>query len=165
MAGLSSIRSALLYDPEVHNFKILFGPSYNIQEANYNLLNKYIVYKVNQYQAIDIKDYSLWEFIQMNFVKFEAEYFDQLDNATLRVFRDYCYLHRFWIDINLNFNKTCNTAMLEAVTAKWKNKWSLEQIKWVEECYHSLSRATWKQKQQLTGIPNSDFASNPKTNI
>ena len=54
----------------------------------------------------------------MDFVKFEAEHFDRLDNATLRVFRDYCYPHGFWTDFNLNLNKTCNTAMLEAVAAE-----------------------------------------------
>ena len=31
----------------------------------------------------------------MNFVKFEIEHFDELDNATLRVFRDYYYLYEF----------------------------------------------------------------------
>lgn len=50
-------------------------------------------------------------------MKFEAEHFDRLDHAILRVFKDYCYLHKFWIDFNLNFDKICNTAMLEAVIA------------------------------------------------
>lgn len=59
MTGFSSIRSALLHNLEVYNFKILFGPSLNIQEVDYDLLNKYVVYKVNQYQAINIEDYSL----------------------------------------------------------------------------------------------------------
>lgn len=35
-----------------------------------------------------IKDYSLWKFIQMDFARFEAEHFDKLDNASLRVFRN-----------------------------------------------------------------------------
>ncbi|MCJ1344272.1 hypothetical protein MMC31_002475 [Peltigera leucophlebia] len=164
MASPSSIRSAFSHDPEVHDFKILFGPSFNVQEADYDLLNKYVVYKVNQYRAMNIEDYSFWESIQMNSVKFEAEHFDELDNATLRVFRDYCYPHGFWIDLNLDLDKTCNTAMLEAVSAEWNNKWTLEQIEWVEERYHSLSRTTRKRKQELTGIPHLDSASNPKLN-
>lgn len=57
MAGLSGIRSIFSYNLEVYNFKILFRPSFNFQEADYNLLNKYIIYKVNQYQAINIKNY------------------------------------------------------------------------------------------------------------
>ena len=67
---------------------------------------------------MNIEDYSLWEFIQIDFVKFEAKYFDELYDATLRVFRDYCYPYGFWINFNLSLNKTCNTIMLEAVTAK-----------------------------------------------
>ena len=126
MAGPSKIRSVLSHDPEVHNFKIFFGPSFNIQKANYNLLNKYVVYKVNQYWVINIEDYSLWESIQMDFEKFVAEYFDKLNNAILKVFRHYCYLHGFWINLYLGLDKTYNTAMLEAVAAKWNNKWTLE---------------------------------------
>ncbi len=95
MAGPSSIKSIFSYDSEVYNFKILFRSSLNIQETNYNLLNKYVIYKINQYQAINIEDYSLSRSIQIDFLKFEAIYFNELDNATLRVFRDYCYPHRF----------------------------------------------------------------------
>lgn len=58
----------------------------------------------------------------MNFVKFEVEHFDDLDNTTLGVFRDYYYPHRFWIDFNLGLEKICNIAMLKVITAKWNNK-------------------------------------------
>lgn len=75
MLGLLNIRSALLYDPKVYDFKILFGLSFNSQEVHYNLLNKYVIYKINQYQIINIKNYSFWESIQIDFVKFEVKYF------------------------------------------------------------------------------------------
>ena len=52
--------------------------------------------------------------------------------------------------------------MLEVLIAEWNNKWTLEQIKYVEECYDSLSRTTRKHKQQITGIPNFDYLSNAK---
>lgn len=55
-------------------------------------------------------------------MKFEVEYFDQLDNTTLKVFSNYCYLHGFWIDFNLSLNKTYNTTMLKAIIAEWNNK-------------------------------------------
>ncbi len=58
----------------------------------------------------------------MNFVKFEAEHFDLLDNVILKVFRDYCYLHRFWIKLNFNLNKTYNTIILKAIAIKWNDK-------------------------------------------
>ncbi len=45
MAGLWSILSTLFYNPEVNNLKSLFGPSFNIQTADYDLLNKYVIYK------------------------------------------------------------------------------------------------------------------------
>ena len=162
MAGPSSTRSAFSHDPEVHDFNALFEPSFNVREADYNLLNKYVVYKVNQYRAMNIEDYSLWESIQMDFVKFEAEHFDQLSNAILRVFRDYCYPHGFWIELNSSLDKTFNTAMLEAVAAEWNDEWTLEQIKWVERRYRALSTITRQRKQQLTGIPNPDSLSNPE---
>ena len=59
MAHLSSIKSAFLYNPKVHNFIIFFGTSFNIQKANDNLFNKYVVYKINQYIAMNIENYSL----------------------------------------------------------------------------------------------------------
>lgn len=84
-----------MHSPEVYNFKILFRFSFNVQEADYNLLNKYVIYKVIQYQAMNIEDYSFWESIQIDFVKFEEEHFNKSDKAILRVFRDYCYPYRF----------------------------------------------------------------------
>ena len=67
---------------------------------------------------MNIENYSLWKFIKIDFMKFEVEYYDQLDNATLRVFRDYCYPHGFWINFKHGVDKTCNTTMLKAVAAK-----------------------------------------------
>ena len=61
-------------------------------------------------------------------MKFKAKYFDELDNITLRVFRDYCYLYRFQINLNLSFHKTYNRAMLVAIIANQNNKWTLKQI-------------------------------------
>ena len=76
IASPSSTRSVFSHNLKVHDFNALFELSFNIQKADYNLLNKYVIYKVNQYQAINIEDYSLWESIQIDFMKFEAKYFD-----------------------------------------------------------------------------------------
>ena len=54
----------------------------------------------------------------MDFMKFKAKYFNELYNVILRVFRDYCYLYRFWIDINLSLDKTYNTGILKDVAAR-----------------------------------------------
>lgn len=86
MAGPSSISSTplpdLLYIPEVNNQKILFYPRFDIQTADYDLLNKYVIYKFNQYIAINIEDYSFWNFIQIDFTKFEVKYFNKFNNIT-----------------------------------------------------------------------------------
>lgn len=54
----------------------------------------------------------------MDFMKFEAKYFDKLDNITLKIFRNYYYLYEFQIDFNFGFNKTYNTVILKAVIAQ-----------------------------------------------
>lgn len=107
-----------MYNPEVYNFKTLFGPNLNIWEADYNLLNKFVIHKFIQYQVINIKDYSLWKSIQIDFVKFEVKHFDKLDNAILKVFKDYYYLYKVWINFNLGHNKTYNITILKTVIAK-----------------------------------------------
>lgn len=63
MACFLSILSTFLHIPEVNNLKKNFSLSFDIQKADYNLLNMYIMYKFNKYETINIKDYSLWDFI------------------------------------------------------------------------------------------------------
>lgn len=59
MANLSSIKSTFFYNLEVHDYRILIRHSFNIKESDYDILNKYVIYKANEYQAINIKDYCL----------------------------------------------------------------------------------------------------------
>ncbi len=54
--------------------------------------------------------------------------------------------------------------MLKAVAANWNNEWTLEQIKCVQERYHTLFRVTCQRKQKLTGTPNFDSTSNLEPN-
>lgn len=122
MTDFSSIRSIFLQNSKVSNLKIIFKFSFNVQKVDYNLFNKYVIYQVNQYKAMNIEHYSLYKFIQIDFVKFEVKYFDKLDNITLRAVRDYYYLHKFWIDYNLGLNKIRNVVILEAVIAVLNNK-------------------------------------------
>ncbi len=107
------------------------------------MINQYTIYKFNhEYAEMNVEDYCLWDSIQMDFAEFEERHFDELNNTTWRVVRDYCYPHGFWIDHNFGPSRNCTTTMLTAVEADWNNKWSLEQIEWVEERYQSLSRTT-----------------------
>lgn len=104
-----------MHNWETYNLETLSGLCFDNWTTNYDLFNRYIVYKVNQYWAINTKYYSLGKFIQIDFVKFKAKYSDELDNITLQVIKDYCCLHGFWINLKLNLNKTCCIAILKAV--------------------------------------------------
>lgn len=79
--------------------------------------------------------------------------------------RDYCYLHKYWIDHNFGTGKTYTTTMLKAVEAKWKDEWTLKQIIWMEKRYNKLFRITLKYKEELMGITNPESASNLESTI
>lgn len=61
-------------------------------------------------------------------MRFLAKYFDQLDKVILKVFRNYYYLHKSWINFNLNFNKSYNISIAKVFVTKQKNKYILEQM-------------------------------------
>lgn len=55
----------------------------------------YVVYKVNQYQVMNIEGNNFGESIQIDFMKFEVKHFNVFDIAILRDYKDYCYPHGF----------------------------------------------------------------------
>lgn len=60
------------------------------------MINKYTIYKFNhKYIEMNIKDYYLLNLIKIDFAKFEVKYFDELNNATKRVVKDYSYIYGF----------------------------------------------------------------------
>lgn len=63
MTDPSSIISIFLHDLKVNNYNILFKSSFDIQETDKDLLNKYIIYKFNQYTAMNIEYWSLYDSI------------------------------------------------------------------------------------------------------
>lgn len=156
MAGPSSISSAVSHDPEANDLKTLFARGLDIQTADNDKLNKFVIHRFTQYAATNIEDYSLWDSVQMDFAEFEAKQLDKLDTDTWKVVKDYCYPHGFWIDHNFGPGRTPTTVMLKAIDSEWNNKWTLEQISWVEDRYSTLSIITRKRKQEHTGIPNLD---------
>ncbi len=156
MAGPSSTSSIHSHDQEIVNLKTLFAQGFDFQRTDRDMINQYTTYKFNhEYAKMNVEDYCLWDSIQMNFAEFETRHFDELNNATWRVIKDYYYPHRFWIDHNFSPGRNRTITILTAVEADWNNKWSLEQIEWVEERYHSLSRTTRQRKQELTGTSNT----------
>lgn len=58
MLGLSNIFSVFLYDTKTANLKILFAQRFKVQRNNHHLLNKFIIYKFNQYIALNVENYS-----------------------------------------------------------------------------------------------------------
>ena len=56
MSGPLSILNVLSHNPKVVNLKILFANNMDIQIVDHNIFNKYIIYKLNQYAAANVKD-------------------------------------------------------------------------------------------------------------
>lgn len=58
IADLLSTLSAFLYNPEVNNLKIFFGPC---KKANNNSFNKYIIYKFNRHLLYNRQIYQIYQ--------------------------------------------------------------------------------------------------------
>lgn len=82
MANFSSTLSAPLDNFKTANLKTLLNNSTNIEMTDINTLNKYIIYNFDEYAAVNIKDYSLWDYIQVNIGRFKGKHFNQLYNST-----------------------------------------------------------------------------------
>lgn len=106
-----------LYNPKA-NLKIFFDNNIDSEMTNYNILNICIIQKFNQYATANVKDYSLQNYIQVSFNKFEAKHFDKSYNSTQKLVRYYCYLYRYQIDYNYGTDKTYIITILKAIDAK-----------------------------------------------
>lgn len=130
MADLSNIPNAfshtLFHNYEVINLRILFAQAFDIQTTDYDLLNKFVIHRFNQYNAVNTEDYSLWDCIQIDFEKWESKYFNKLDNAIWKIFRDYYYHHEYWINYNIAPSKTYTIVMLKIFETDWNSKWTIE---------------------------------------
>lgn len=61
-------------------------------------------------------------------------------------------MHGYWFDRNYGPGRTRATIMVKAVEGEWYDSWTLDQIKWVEHYYRTLSGCTLIRKQELMGI-------------
>lgn len=77
MLGFLNILSTFLHNFKPNNLKILFDNNIDIETTDHNIFNKYIIHKFNQYIAINAKNYSFWNCIQIDFEKSEKKYFDK----------------------------------------------------------------------------------------
>ena len=123
MASFLNTSSVHLYDQDVVNLKTLFTQGFDFQTTNCDIINQYTIYKFNhEYAEINVEDYCFWDSIQKDFVEFEARYFDELNNTTWKIVRDYYYPYRFWIDHNFTLGKNYTITMLTTIEANWNNK-------------------------------------------
>ncbi len=77
----SSILSIPLHDLNA-NLKILYDNSVDTETIDYDIYNKYTIYKFNQYAVTNVIDYSLWDCIEVAFEKFELKHFDTFYGLT-----------------------------------------------------------------------------------
>ena len=59
MAGPSSISSTLSHH-KIANLKFLFRNGIDLQTADRDLINKYVIHKFNLYAADNEEDFNLW---------------------------------------------------------------------------------------------------------
>lgn len=59
MADFSYILNILLHNANTANLKFFFIQRFNIKIIDYNLINKFVLYKFNQYATLNTEDYYL----------------------------------------------------------------------------------------------------------
>ena len=94
MVGALSILSAPLRNPKT-NLKIFFDKSIDIERIDHDILNKYAITKFNEYVVTNVKDYNLWDWIQVDFGRFEAKHFDSFRDSKWKLVTNNCYLYKY----------------------------------------------------------------------
>lgn len=56
MASFLSILNKLLYNPKIINLKNLFIQGFNIQIADYGMINNFVIDKLNLYRALNTEN-------------------------------------------------------------------------------------------------------------
>jgi hypothetical protein len=108
----------------------LFENELNLVTANRKLLNKYVIYLLDQWNLNNWKDYSLWKVIQNNFERWIEVHFDQLNINIWIVLRNFCYTHDYWINHNFDVDRIRIITMLNVIRFDdWNDIWTLNQIK------------------------------------
>jgi hypothetical protein len=124
----------------------------DLEKANHHLLNKYVIYRVFQYAALDIEDYDLWICIQTNFAFFIENHLKQLNESTWKILLDYCYSHEYWVDHDSRRKMSDNFMKSISIDAEYSNEWIKNQIKWVEYNYRYLFKNIQQRKYELYDI-------------
>lgn len=128
-----------------------FRNGIDLQTADGDTIQKYVMYMFKGYENINVEDKMLWDCIHFDFEHFEKEHFDQIDSFTWAFIRKYCYTHGYWIDHNFTSGITRSTTMVKAIKSENYENWTMDQIRFVERQYRneSLSVAVALRKQEL----------------
>lgn len=113
MVAPLSNSSIYIYNQKIVNLKTFFGQGFDFQTTDHNKINYYIIYQFNyKYTKMYIENHYFEDFIQTKFAKFEARYFDKLNNMTQKIIKVYCYRYKFQINHNFGFGKSYIIVML-----------------------------------------------------
>lgn len=80
MPNSLNISSVLLHNFEPNDLKIYFDNNIDFKTTDYDIINKYMIYKFNLYIVINNKDYNLQDCIKVNFKKVKVKYFDKFND-------------------------------------------------------------------------------------
>jgi hypothetical protein len=73
--------SSSLLRSDLSDFEKLFDNDLDIDKTDKKSLNKYVIYRLNQYIMLSSVNYHLWIFIQADFAEFIEKHFNQLNDT------------------------------------------------------------------------------------
>ncbi len=136
--------------------KTLFENELNLATANRTLINKFVNYLLVQWDNNNYENYALWSIIHDELENWIETHLDQLNLKIWNDLRIFCYFHDVWINHNFEFDRIKISIMLNIIRFDWNNAWTLNQIKWIEKRYETLSRVIKKRKHELDDTFNFD---------
>ena len=120
---------------------------------DYNLW-KHTIRLFKAYEEEKIQDYILWECISNDLEHYTKEIFDRLDAKTWNIIKKCCYTQGYWLDHGPGKSRSSN--MIKAIKSPWYDKWTMDQITYVEKTYKDPRRnevlSPWvsARKQELS---------------
>ncbi len=121
------------------------------QSVNDVLINQYVIRMFRTFFQNNIQDHELWKTIYYAFENFKLEHWNMLIISNWNVIKKICYTQRFWIDKSSR-NVLRDKLMLQTAKDDYYENWTMNQIKYVERHYRSISSATQNRKNELLKI-------------
>jgi hypothetical protein len=115
------------------------------------LINQYVTRMFETFFQNNIQDHELWKTIYYAFENFKLEHWNMFIISNWDVIKKICYTQRFWIDKSSR-NVSRDKLMLQTTKDDYYENWTMNQIKYVERHYRSISSATRNRKNELLKI-------------